>query len=87
MVTRDQRHTGFLHQGFCSTFEAHGGNGGGGWSDKVNAFPFAGLCQLRVFRQETVAGMDGVSTGLAGRVEDLVHPQITLAGCSRANRE
>jgi len=45
----------------------------------------AGASELRVLRQEAVAGVDGVGPGFLGHIYDLVDAEITILGWSRAD--
>lgn len=46
-----------------------------------------GLGELGVLRQESVAGVDGVGTGLAGRAQDLADVQVAARRCVTAQGE
>src|ERR1019366_259492 len=56
------------------------------WPNKFHARIGACLGELRVFREEAVARMDGLGARAFGYVEDFVYPQVRLGGGGRAGR-
>ena len=52
----------------------------GGGADEDDTVCFAGTGKVRIFRQEAVAGMDGIDTALFGQVDDQVNVQIGANG-------
>ena len=62
----------------CRHLIAQLGNGLGGGANPGQASVNALLRELRVLRQETVAGVHGVSTGADGNLNELVHHQVGL---------
>ena len=70
VIAGQQRHAGALHQGLGGTLRSHGAHGRGRGADEDYAGRVAGLDEFGVFRQEAVAGMDGVRAGAFGGVDD-----------------
>jgi len=84
-VSGNNGHAGFFHFLTGAGFRAHHFHGVRSWPDKFHARIGTRLCELRVFREEAVAGMDGLGARAFRYVENLVHPKIGLGGRSRAD--
>ena len=79
VVTRNGVHLGFVGQLLRSNFVAHGGNGKVARADEGNALVFAAFRKCFVFRQETIAWMNGLCACGFGRRNDFVGHQIRFA--------
>ena len=67
MITGHDGHTGLFHQRFGGGFGAHGADRRGGRPHENQPGGLAGFREIRVLREETVAGMDGFrAAGLRG---------------------
>ena len=62
----------------CGYFVAHLVDDTGRWADESDAAIDAGLCEIWPFRQETVAGMDGVDAVLFADSDDFGDGKIGL---------
>ena len=71
-------HAGGDHQALALRLAAHGANGGRRRADEGHARIGAGLGEIRVLRQETVAGVNGLGAGSARDVEDGIAAQVGL---------
>ena len=78
----NEGHAGFFHLLTGAGFRAHHFHGVRSRANKFHARIGARLGELRVFREETIAGMNGLGAGAFGHIEDLVDPKIRL-GCRR----
>ena len=85
VIAGDHRHFRLFHQGLGGVLQAHGADRRWRRADEYDAGLFAGLGKGGVFRQETVARMDGASARTPGGVEDRVHAQIAFGGRRRAD--
>ena len=78
--SRDERDLRLLHDlpgdDLVAQVPDHLGRG----TDEDDARLFAGGRKIRVFREESVAGMDGVGAALLGRPDVLFHVQVVPAG-------
>ena len=61
-------------------FRAESFHGFGGRTDEDEAGFLAGTGERGIFREESVAGVDGVAAGAAGYVDQFVDAEITFAG-------
>eukprot|EP01022_Parablepharisma_sp_SALTPOND_P017912 TRINITY_DN290_c1_g3_i4.p2 TRINITY_DN290_c1_g3~~TRINITY_DN290_c1_g3_i4.p2 ORF type:complete len:1276 (+),score=518.94 TRINITY_DN290_c1_g3_i4:24104-27931(+) len=84
VIARYQWHGRRFHQRLGGRLGAHGANGRGRRADEDQAGIGAGLGELGVLRQETIAGMDGLRAGSEGGGDDLVTAQVTFLGRGRA---
>ncbi|OIQ81148.1 hypothetical protein GALL_370930 [mine drainage metagenome] len=83
--SRQQRHAILPRQFARGVLEAEGAHLRRRGADEVDAGGLAGFGEIRVLRQEAVAGMDGLRAGLPGRVEDGLGLQIALRRRTRAD--
>src|SRR5208282_3471972 len=81
----NKRYAGFFHLLTGAGFRAHHSHGVRSGPYKLHARIGARLRELRVFREEAVAGMDRLSARAFRDVENLVYPQIRLRGSRRAD--
>ena len=87
MVARHQGHTGFFHNRLGGGLGTHGGNGRSGRTDEYDAANFAGPGKAGVFRQETVARVNGLGTALASDVNEGIGFQVAVGAGGRADME
>src|SRR5699024_11280725 len=69
---------------FGGDLVAHGPDGVRARAEEDDAGGFAGRGELRVLRQESVAGVDGLRSGRPGGGDDLVDAQLRFGGGGRA---
>ena len=84
---RHDRHAGFGRLAPRARFLAHLFHGFGRRADEGHARNGAGAGKVRVFREETVAGMDRVGAGLFGGGDDVLDHQIALARGRRTDAD
>ena len=80
VITRNDRHAGFLHQGLGVIFQPHGADGR--WREgRQMPIPLAptGLGKIGAFGQKSVAGMNAFSVRLFRRLDDPLNGKIALA--------
>jgi len=56
-------------------------------ADEDNLLLFTAPGKIRVFSKEAIAGMDDLCTGLMGNLDDALHVQVAVDGCSRADAD
>src|ERR1039458_1442951 len=81
----NEGNTRALHCLPCSCLRPHGVHGCGRRADELHACIGAGSGELRVLGKKTVAGMDRVSAGAGGDVENLLDVQVRLGSGGRAD--
>ena len=86
MITRQQRHGGFLHQRLGRRFRPHRPHRRRRRPDEHDSRRGAGFRERRIFRQEAVAGMNRVRPGGQRRVDYPGNIQVTVARRRRADR-
>ena len=80
----DHRHVVVLHRILGGEFVAHHFDGVGPGSDEGDAGIGYFLGEDRILTQEPVAGMNGIGSGVAAGLDDLVHHQVGLRGGGRS---
>ncbi len=85
--TGNHRHAGLLDGFFGRGLVAHLADGEGVGADKLEIHGSAGFGEQRVFREETVARVDGIRVDGQGRGQDVLVIQVALAGRRRADAE
>ncbi|MNG92634.1 hypothetical protein D3C79_515740 [compost metagenome] len=75
--TRGYRYTGGDHGAACFGLVAHAANDLGGRADELDPALGADLCQFSVFRQETIARVQGITAGFHSQVHQLARVQVT----------
>ena len=78
VVARHQGHTGFFHQLLGRCLQAHGLDGRRGRPDEHHTRLFAGIGEVGVLAQKTIARMDGLRPRLHGGLQDALPLQITV---------
>ncbi|MCY1427057.1 hypothetical protein D9M71_428870 [compost metagenome] len=71
------RHTGGDHGAARFGLVAHAANDIGGRADELDPALGADLCQFSVFRQETIARVQGITAGFHSQVHQLARVQVT----------
>ena len=79
VIAGRERHAGLLHQRLRRGLETHRADRVNRRADEHDTRLRAGLGEVLVLRQETVAGMDRLGAGLLRRVEDAIDDEIRLA--------
>ncbi len=85
MVSRDQRHTGFFHDGLGGRLGPHGFNRSRRRADKHDPGSGAGARKSGVFRQETVTGMNSLGAGHFAGFDNPSGVQVGFPWRRRAN--
>ncbi len=78
VITRHERHGGCMHQCLRGRFRAHRGDRFDRRSDEDDAGRFAGVCEVFVFRQETVTRMHRLCAGGARGFDNALDAQIAF---------
>ena len=81
----NEGHAGFFHLLTGAGFRTHHFHGARSRANKFHARIGARLGELRVFREEAIAGMNGLGARAFGHIEDLVHPKVRLGSGRRAD--
>jgi len=80
VIARHQWHAGLFHQRLGGGFAAHRIDGRGGRAEEDQPGGFNGAGESSVFREKTVAGMNGLSTAGLRCCDDLVDFQVAVGG-------
>ena len=78
VIARHHRHAGLFHQPFRRVLEAHRADRIGRGADEHQPRRRHLVDEIRVLRQEAVAGMDRLSTGGEGRLDDALADEIAF---------
>ena len=81
------RDAGLNGVGAGGGFVAHGADGGRLGADEFDVAALANLREVGVFREETVARMDGIDVGDLGRADDAVDLQVAIGAGRRADAD
>ncbi len=84
-IARHARHTCRLHQRLCGGFVAHLPDDIGGRAYEDNSSQLARLGEVRVFREEAIARMDGVRSSLTGGFENGADIEIAVLRWRRSD--
>ena len=84
VVTRHQGHTGFGHQLFGCRFQTHGFNGRHTGTDEHQTGAGTRIRKICVFTQKTITGVNRLSAGFHGCIQDAMPLQITVCHGSAA---
>ena len=87
VIARRDRHTGLFHQRLGLVLETHGPDRLGGRTNEDDVVLGTGFREARILGQEAVAGVDGISAGDDGGLDDLVGQEIALRGRGRAEQD
>ena len=79
VIAGHQRHAGLFHQRLRARLRAHRRHHLGGRTDEHQSGIEASLRELGIFRQEAVAGMDGLGAGLARGFDHAFDVEIAVA--------
>ena len=86
IVARQNRHAGPVHEHLGPVLAAHGPHGRRRRSDEDEARRRAGVCEVRVLGEETVAGMDRLGPAILCRGQNRIDVQIALGRGRRTDR-
>ena len=79
VIAGQQRHARAFHQRLGRALRSHGAHGRGRGADEDYARRVAGFDEFGVFRQEAVAGMDGIRAGALGGIDDAGNVEVAFA--------
>src|SRR5439155_1415203 len=78
--TRRSRNTRFLGQGAADGLVFQRIHGPRIWADKPNVAAFAHICEVRIFRQETIPRVNRIDIGDFGGADNAIDAEIALIG-------
>src|ERR1700722_18925274 len=85
VIARHHRHTGLLHQGLGAILDAHGAHGSGRRPDKSNAGLVAGVDEIGVLGEKSVARMQAFGGSLLRHLDDPFDRKIAVARWRRTD--
>ena len=85
VIAGSERHASRAHDFLGFRFRAHGADGADRRPDEDDPRLVAGAAEGLVFREEAIAGMNGLGAGLPGRGDDFFADQIGLPRRRRAD--
>ena len=87
VATRQDRHARLLHHATCAGLVAHQANDLWVGADELDMAGFADFREVGAFREEPVAGVNGVGAGHFGCTDDRRHIQVAVGAAGWADAD